>query len=132
MPNDVDQNAQWMAVAVEDARHDKYRMHHEEAEKLTAENQRLRRERDEAREALRFANRTIMDLNTRAGCGEHPPENDVTHPTATTRDLLDDARAIMVNLRDDLGWPAASEWIERHDRALPNVPTHAPEGAEGG
>jgi len=33
------------------------------------------RQRDEAREALRFANRTIMDLNTRAGCGEHPPEN---------------------------------------------------------
>jgi hypothetical protein len=37
------------------------------------------------------------------------------------RDLLDDARAIMVNIRDADGWPAADEWIETHDLSLPNA-----------
>lgn len=30
-------------------------------------------------------------------------------------DLLDDARAIMVNLRDESGWECADEWIKAHD-----------------
>ena len=36
------------------------------------------------------------------------------------RDLLDDARAVMVNVRDAGGWPAAAEWIETNDNSLPN------------
>lgn len=47
------------------------------------------------------------------------------------RDLLDDARAIMVNVRDDIGWPAASEWIALHDNSLPNTQALPPTVGSG-